>query len=582
MMAEHISTESITLKAACEADSPLSPSDPGIQDSNRSLDLAKARARKRKFVLRGFGSRKLLIIIALTFIVTSSIHFPRITLEYISGEHAISIWVAQFNNVIYYTAFAISCPVASLLAEVVVGRYKLVSWTLRALWTVSLTGSVIAILFECCLSTASSVFYMVTHYLVAIPNAALWGAFTAIVIPLGIDQIADGSSNNISSFIVWFLWVMFSAYGVTDILAPVFYKCLYFLKEDETIVVMSLVPVIFLSVGLVIDFTFGHKLTKEPVSVNPVSLIYKVLKYAAKHKYPVQRSAFTYCENKRLTRLDFGKSKYGGPFTTEQVEDVKTFWRVMLIVLVISMLYIPFNAVYNSNMNFESQFHLTTSSHCTEAVFKGATTPSSLIAYTIPLYELLIYPCLRSRSLGILKSAGLGAGAVTLSALYGTVADAARQIEGMRSNATIECMFSLHSPTVIQGAQIVPLLFNSLLGLSVILTYKSNVEFVCAQAPYNMTGFLIGLSFSLQTIFRAFGAIFFIAWNYGWFEVLKTPFCGVWYYLAAFVTTLAISLLLILAVRWYKARERDEIQHSQVLVEDIYYKYNKNSSSDRH
>ena len=578
MMAERISTESITLKAACEANSPLSPSDPGIQDNNRSLDLAKARARKRKFMLRGFGSRKLLIILAWVFIVTSSIHFP---LEYyISQENSISIWVA--NNVIYYTAFAISCPVASLLAEVVVGRYKLASWTLRALWIVSLIGSVIAILFECCLSTACSVFYMVTHYLVAIPNAALQGAFTAIVIPLGIDQITDCSSNNISSFIVWFLWVIFSAYGSMNILARVFYKCLYFLKEDEAIVFMYIVPVTLLSVGLVIDFMFGHKLTKEPVSVNPVSLIYKVLKYAAKHKFPVQRSAFTYCENKRLTRLDFGKSKYGGPFTTEQVEDVKTFWRVMLVVLVISMLYVPLYAVFISLVKLESQLYLSTSSHCTEAVFEGATIPPLLIAYTIPLYELLIYPCLRSRSLGILKSAGLGAGAVTLSALYGTVTDAARQIEGMRSNATIECMFSLHSPTVIQGAQIVPLVFNSLLGLSMILTYKSKVEFVCAQAPYNMTGFLIGLSLSLYTIFRASGAIFFIAWNLGWFKVLKTSSCGVWYYLAAFVTTLAISLLLIIAVRWYKARERDEIQHSQVLVEDIYYKYNKNSSSDQH
>ena len=76
------------------------------------------------------------------------------------------------------------------------------------------------------------------------------------------------------------------------------------------------------------DFCFHQKLVKQPVTVNPVSFIFYVLKYVAKHKYPVQRSAFTYCENEQPTRLDYGKSKYGGPFTTEQVEDVKTFWRV--------------------------------------------------------------------------------------------------------------------------------------------------------------------------------------------------------------------------------------------------------------
>ena len=67
---------------------------------------------------------------------------------------------------------------------------------------------------------------------------------------------------------------------------------------------MSLLPVLLLSVGLILDFHFHHKLVKEPVTVNPVSLIFKVLKYAAK-----QKCAFTYCENERPTRLDYGKSK---------------------------------------------------------------------------------------------------------------------------------------------------------------------------------------------------------------------------------------------------------------------------------
>ena len=35
-----------------------------------------------------------------------------------SGKETVPEWLIQF---IYYTAFAVSCPVASLLAEVVVG-----------------------------------------------------------------------------------------------------------------------------------------------------------------------------------------------------------------------------------------------------------------------------------------------------------------------------------------------------------------------------------------------------------------------------------------------------------------------------
>ena len=75
-------------------------------------------------------------------------------------------------------------------------------------------------------------------------------------------------------------------------------------------------------------------LIKEPISQNPFKLIiYKVSKYALKNRYLTSRSAFTYAEEEAIDRIDFGKSKYGGPFTTEQVEDVKTFYRLLPVVV---------------------------------------------------------------------------------------------------------------------------------------------------------------------------------------------------------------------------------------------------------
>ena len=73
--------------------------------------------------------------------------------------------------------------------------------------------------------------------------------------------------------------------------------------------------------------------------VNPFKLIHRVLKYAVKHKHPEGRSAFTYCEDELPSRLDFGKSKYGGPFTTEQAEDVKTFFRGLGLVIIVSAVF---------------------------------------------------------------------------------------------------------------------------------------------------------------------------------------------------------------------------------------------------
>ena len=58
-----------------------------------------------------------------------------------------------------------------------------------------------------------------------------------------------------------------------------------------------------------------------------------MLKYSWNHKVPEHRSAFTYWEEDIPRRIDLGKNKYGGPFTNEEVEDTKTFLRILPLLL---------------------------------------------------------------------------------------------------------------------------------------------------------------------------------------------------------------------------------------------------------
>ena len=68
---------------------------------------------------------------------------------------------------------------------------------------------------------------------------------------------------------------------------------------------------------------------------NPIKLIFQVLNYAQKNKCPRLRSALTYIDEEHPSCLDFGRQKFGGPFTEEEVEDVKTiFGLTPLLVLV--------------------------------------------------------------------------------------------------------------------------------------------------------------------------------------------------------------------------------------------------------
>ena len=61
--------------------------------------------------------------------------------------------------------------------------------------------------------------------------------------------------------------------------------------------------------------------------------IAKVLNYARKNKHPRSRSALIYWEEDYPSRLDLGKDKYGGPFSEEEVEDVKTVLRLLPLLV---------------------------------------------------------------------------------------------------------------------------------------------------------------------------------------------------------------------------------------------------------
>jgi len=54
------------------------------------------------------------------------------------------------------------------------------------------------------------------------------------------------------------------------------------------------------------------------------------------YKLPVNRSAFTCCEDEIPAGLDLAKAKYGGPCTTEEVEDVKAFYSIIKTIRVSS------------------------------------------------------------------------------------------------------------------------------------------------------------------------------------------------------------------------------------------------------
>ena len=153
-------------------------------------------------------------------------------------------------------------------------------------------------------------------------------SFSANVIQFDIDQLHDAPTDDSVLYIHWYVWTSYAG------LLPM--KLGFTISGFFSIISVCFIslPLFFLGVTLCIQRYKRHWFLIDSGSRNPYKLVYKVIKFAKDHTNPIRRSAFTYYEDELPSRLDLGKKKYGGPFTTEQVEDVKVFLGILRVILI--------------------------------------------------------------------------------------------------------------------------------------------------------------------------------------------------------------------------------------------------------
>ena len=381
------------------------------------------------------------------------------------------------------------------------------------------------------------------------------------------------SSEEISAFIHWFVWAMYTGRASNYFMVNSL-QCTG-IGGDQTSLVSFLFAVAVSSISLCFDFLCQNWLVIEPVSQNPLKSVLSVLKYAATHKHPAKRSALTYWEEDIPSRIDLGKSKYGGPFTTEQVEDVKTFFRLLLMTVAISFFVYPLDLYESSLRIFASHFqHLRNSKHCYSTLIEFSTSPYVVLILGIPLYELVLHPLARNWIPSTLKRAGIGAFATVIVASAALSVDMAGHAY---TNATVDCMF------VVNGTSSSVLSINYLwigiptgiiVGTQILTLFISLLEFICAQTPYTMKGLVIGLSFaSALGLSSTLSSIILTTWAHAWSQPVTQPTCAFWFYLFLILVTIVGLGIFCIVAKWYKKRERNELLHQQRFVEDFYDKY---------
>ena len=458
---------------------------------------------------------------------------------------------------------------AGWLADVYFGRYKVMKVSIWVMWLGSVCGTLLLMIYT--LSSIDALKYISIVFAYACVTIGVFG-FIVNAIPFSTDQMLGASSEEISAFIHWFVWAMGTGVGSSYFIVNSLH-CTG-MGADQTILVSMFFAVAVLSLALCLDFLCRNWLVIEPVSQNPLKSIYSVIKYAATHKHPARRSALTYWEEDIPSRIDLGKSKYGGPFTTEQVEDVKTFFRLLLMSIAISFFVYPVFLFKYSLNTFASHFQQLRKLLQRKGCYFSISVYYVILILGIPLYELTIYPLARHWIPSTLKRVGITAIGTIIVA---SVALSVDMIGHAHTNATVECMF-VENRTASSVVDInvfwigIPLYI--VIGIEAVSLHVALFEFLCAQAPYNMKGLIIGLSFALGlSLALSLTDATLTTWVHAWSQPVSYPTCAFWFYLFIIVVTVVGLVMFGIVTKWYKKRERNELLHEQRFVEDYYNKY---------
>uniref|UniRef100_A0A1X7UQB2 Major facilitator superfamily (MFS) profile domain-containing protein n=1 Tax=Amphimedon queenslandica TaxID=400682 RepID=A0A1X7UQB2_AMPQE len=377
-------------------------------------------------------------------------------------------------------------------------------------------------------------------------------SFTANIIQYNIDQLVGASVDKLNSVIYWHILseplVLFLFYLL---------QCLFYNKYF--IMITFIASGVSVSLVLVSHSFFKHKLENISQIKNPIKLIVRVLCYARKHKYPQNRSALTYWEEEAPSRLDLGKNKYGGLFTEEEVEDVKTVFCML-------PLFIGFAIVRLSNNSYWSavkSFTIPTCLAVTDIQFFICSVILMLV------YLFFIRVCFYKYIPSMLTRMSVGiflAFVVTVSEVI---------------------IFVIERPHLGKNNFDKPLFIpQTIQGFSFILLHPVSLEFTVAQSPVHMRGVMVGLwyatSYGLSCLINIIAKFPFECES----QYICTSF---YYYITKSVLVLIILIVFVILAKRYKYRVRENEVNIVQIVDDHYQRYmeqeeqyNKNKTNDIH
>ena len=495
-------------------------------------------------------------------------------------------------------------PVAGLLTDVKFSRFKVVqcsSYIIIAknsffLLLVVISAVVIIkaynltnIRIEIALPIYCVLLIMVTVYMVFIING----------IQFGMDQLHDSPTEDSILYIHWYVWICYICSLISQIAWNFLFYDGYYVDYTDIIRTLGLSfaslvlisTVFLLTVSLCVVHYRKVWFLLEPAGVNPYKLVYRVVKFAYQHKVPLRRSAFTYCDEESPTRLDVGKHKFGGPFTTKQVEDVKAFWGILKVLITIGPAFLlqtvmqtllpafAKHGIIFLNTTARQEVHLEGVARYI-LISNGLLSPL-LVVICIPFYLCWIRPHMTYYIPGMLKRIQIALVVMMLSLICTFVMDV---VVHVNNTDYANCMFTnftdhnkkiiiynyiskLSSPPLHQNVYFFTTQ-HVLSALSDMLFDIAVLEFICSQSPYSMKGLLLGIFFSIRSLFQ--GIALYLTYLFGTFWAIESLSCGSGFYAMCIVIALLEVVLFSCVSKRYKYRNVNEPSNEYRYAEEYY------------
>ena len=501
-------------------------SDPHESDQLHRSDLSVvSRERKRCACISSYrlikipGKGAVFMILFNFLFATTLVEVAIPSKSYCSTEPS-TVWM--------WAAATLLFPIFGLISDTYFGRYKFLTASLY-LWLISITFMALEVIIP------SEALHLL-HYAARVVSI---GCYISCAIPFTIDQVVGASGEELSFTIYWILWPWITFANVINILPFILPESV----QMRQIVVLALISLSFISAYLMSQCC-SHVLMTKPQLSNPIKLMARVLNYARKHKFPERRSAFTYWEEECPSRIDLGKDKYGGPFTVEEVENVKTVFKLIPLISCVSGILLV-------NGSFNMDYLLPP---CETIRFYFTLLQAVVITTWLPAYHLLLYPFLYNYVPSMLRRIGIGLFVVVLSYLFNFIIFIVYVGHGSYLGNTSLAHVLPKNEQVCMWLTLSSLFIRN---VSACVVVSVTVEFCMAQAPCQVRGLVSTVFVFLCGIVRLVNLTFYHTIHVPW--VLYT---------VRSVVLVVFIVLFALASKWYKLRKRDDVIPYHMFAED--------------